>query len=132
MPYLKSVDSSWDKNALDHLSYAEFSHSRVRELLKIPNNPFTAKIISRTQGGSCNTVNICGTDFSGQDIRRIFGLKSANFDINVTKDTIFFTVRGYGHGVGMSQFGAKVMAEDGKTYEEILAHYYPGTYIVSL
>lgn len=138
LPYLKSVDSSWDTKGEDHLSYAEFSHSKVQEILhqfnanfQCNSTPFTAKIISRTQGGSCNTVNICGTDFSGQDIRRIFGLKSANFDIKVTENSLLFTVRGYGHGVGMSQFGAKVMAEEGKTYTEILAHYYPGTYIAT-
>ncbi len=138
LPYLKSVVSNWDTDGEDHLSYAEFSHDKARELLhqfntnfQINSTPFTAKIISKTQGGSCDTVNICGTDFSGQDIRRIFGLKSANFDINVTENAVLFTVRGYGHGVGMSQFGAKVLAENGKTYKEILAHYYPGTYIVS-
>lgn len=130
LPYLKSVESTWDTTDDEHLSYAEFSHSKVCELLKIPNNAFTAKIISRTQGGSCDTVRICGMDFSGQDIRRVFGLKSANFDINVTESSLLFTVRGYGHGVGMSQFGAKVMAESGKTYAEILAHYYQGTNLV--
>ncbi len=130
LPYLKSVESGWDTADDGHLSYAEFSHSKVCELLQIPSKVFTAKIVSRTQGGSCDTVSICGMDFSGQEIRRVFGLKSANFDIDVTENAVLFTVRGYGHGVGMSQFGAKAMAEMGKTYVEILAHYYPGTNLV--
>ncbi len=137
LPYLKSVDSGWDAADDDHLSYAEFPHNKARELLHqfdpdfpLHSVPFTAEILSRTQGGSCNLVNICGTDFSGQDVRHIFGLKSANFDINVNDSSLLFTVRGYGHGVGMSQFGAKVMAEMGKTYDEILAHYYQSTNLV--
>ena len=59
----------------------------------------------------------------------LLGLRSTDFDITINNDTVTFTTRGYGHGVGMSQYGANGMANSGKTYVEILKHYYPNTTI---
>ena len=81
----------------------------------------------RTEAGSVKGVMIGGREISGDKIRSAFSLRSANFDISFADNKFTFTVRGYGHGIGMSQYGAKGMADQGYTYEEILYHYYPGT-----
>ena len=64
-------------------------------------------------------------------MRSVFSLRSANFDVVYTEDKFVFTVRGYGHGVGMSQYGANYMAQQGSDYQEILAWYYPNTRLTS-
>ena len=69
---------------------------------------------------------------SGTEIRNIFGLKSAKFEIVIEDENIKFNVLGYGHGVGMSQTGADSMAKEGKGYEEIIKHYYTGVEIVNV
>ena len=66
---------------------------------------------------------------SGVEVRTILGLRSANFDITINGDEITFTVKGYGHGVGMSQTGADSMAKSGSNYEEIIKHFYSGVEI---
>ena len=65
--------------------------------------------------------------FSGTELRKLLGLRSTAFSVTATDAGITFETRGYGHRVGMSQYGADAMALDGSTYMEILAHYYPGT-----
>ena len=67
-----------------------------------------------------------GVSTSGNEMRTLFALRSTSFTISTTADTITFSVTGYGHGVGMSQYGANAMAKEGKTYEEILTWYYTG------
>ena len=64
---------------------------------------------------------------TGREIRDLFSLRSANFDVNIHDEKVEFFVRGYGHGVGMSQYGAQNMAKQGSDYKQILAWYYPGT-----
>lgn len=66
------------------------------------------------------------TTISGVKARQLFGLRSANFTIGFGADKMTFETIGYGHGVGMSQAGANAMGKDGKTYQEILLHYYTG------
>ena len=63
-------------------------------------------------------------------MRAAFSLRSADFDLLYTQNQFVFTVRGYGHGVGMSQYGAEYMAEQGSDYKQILSWYYPGTSLV--
>ena len=69
---------------------------------------------------------------AGDEIREVFSLRSANFDLIFSEDSFLFTGRGYGHGVGMSQYGANFMASQGAACEEILAWYYPGSKIERL
>lgn len=78
-------------------------------------------------GGRVETVVIGGLPISGADMRSLFGLRSAAFTLDYVDGAFLFTVTGYGHGVGMSQYGANVMANAGSGYADILAHYYPGT-----
>ncbi|MBQ1955405.1 MAG: stage II sporulation protein D [Clostridia bacterium] len=80
-----------------------------------------------SSGGYVEKVCIGGEWVSGNEIRNLCGLKSTCFTVEEGTELIRFLVHGYGHGVGMSQYGARAMAEEGKTAEEILLHYYPGT-----
>lgn len=77
--------------------------------------------------GRVDTVTVGGVHLTGAELRQLFSLRSAAFTVDCTDGAFRFTVTGSGHGVGMSQYGAEVMAEAGSTYAEILAHYYPGT-----
>lgn len=85
------------------------------------------KASTRSDAGGVITVQLGGVTVEGTDVREVFGLQSTNFTITTTDDSITFHTIGYGHGVGLSQYGAKYMAEQGADYSEILAHYYPGT-----
>ena len=76
-----------------------------------------------------NEITIAGTVYSGTLIRQMFSLRSSTFDMSITDKDVIFTVRGYGHGVGMSQYGANEMAKKGKTYDQILTYFYTGTKI---
>ena len=69
------------------------------------------------------------TNISGVEVRKIFELKSTNFEIIKNKNSIKFNVKGYGHGVGMSQTGADNLAQNGNTYEDIIKHFYSGVEI---
>ncbi len=77
--------------------------------------------------GRVATARIGGVDVTGAELRTLFSLRSTAFTLTYTDGAFLFTVTGYGHGVGMSQYGANVMAEEGTDYTAILAHYYPGT-----
>ena len=70
--------------------------------------------------------------YLGVEVRQIFSLKSANFEVKIENDKIIFSVVGYGHGVGMSQTGADSLAKQGKSYEEIIKHFYTGVEITDL
>lgn len=80
----------------------------------------------RDASGRVESVDIGGAQVPGTELRTLFQLRSTAFTLDYTAEGFLFTVTGYGHGVGMSQYGANVMAEDGADYEEILTHYYPG------
>ena len=86
--------------------------------------------LERDGSGRVESVEIGGESFTGQELREAFSLRSTAFTLDCTGEAFLFTVTGYGHGVGMSQYGANVMAEGGADYREILAHYYPGTELV--
>ena len=73
-----------------------------------------------------------GVTVKGMTMRALLGLNSTNFTVAIDGDTLTFTTTGYGHGVGLSQWGAKYAAEQGESYAEILAHYYPGTELARL
>lgn len=84
----------------------------------------------RGSSGRVRSIRVGGAEISGTAMRSMFSLRSTNFDVAYNGTSFVFTVRGYGHGVGMSQYGANVMAKTGANYAEILAHYYPGTELV--
>lgn len=129
--YLTSVDSSGDKLSPNYLSTAEFTADELKEKLSeyatlSGDGSGWIGEISRTETGTVLTAVIGGKSISGGNIRKALSLRSANFDVAFSSGKFTFTVRGYGHGIGMSQYGAHYLAMQGKNYKEILLHYYPG------
>ena len=90
------------------------------------SNADSIKILEFTEGTRVKTVRFGNHEISGVDARQIFGLRSTNFEIIRENDNIKFSVKGYGHGVGMSQTGADSMAKQGYTAEDIIKHFYTG------
>lgn len=134
LPYLRSVESEEDLSYPEFVSTAEFENNEARKLLGIVGNKSNGILnigkITRTDGGNVKNIEIEGREFKGTEIRKIFNLRSADFDVTQTENSVVFRVRGFGHGVGMSQFGANEMAKDGKKYTEILSHYYTNIQII--
>lgn len=90
------------------------------------------KITEYTEGNRVKNLKVGNLNLSGVEIRNIFGLRSANFKIDIQENNIKFAVIGYGHGVGMSQTGADSLAKQGKKYDEIIKHYYTGVEIKNM
>jgi stage II sporulation protein D len=105
----------------------------VYEDLSFPekyNEWFT--VSNRSSSGTVLSLSAGNTTISGAEFRELLSLRSANFEISYDGDGKFsVTTRGYGHGVGMSQYGANYMAENGSSYKEILNHYYPGAVLLT-
>ena len=127
--YLKSVESNWDKEVSP-----VFNSSKIINLtdfykkLNIPyNKNLNIEIEKRSNTGRILLIKINNKEFKGTDIYNILGLKSTDFTIELQGDTVEIKTKGYGHGVGMSQYGAEGMAKKGYNYKEILSHYYQGT-----
>ena len=137
-PYLKSVDSPYDKYAPKYASTLKITNKDFVSKLKstysdisisADNLSSQVKVISRSDGGAVNKIKLGNKELTGRDIRNILSLNSANFEIKFDSSSLDFVVKGYGHGVGMSQWGAQGMAEEGYKYYEILSHYYKDTII---
>lgn len=136
--YLKSVESEGDLLHPQAFEEMSFSNDDARNRLSAKDSrmgygdkALAVKVLSRTEGGSVEELEIDGCIFKGAEIRSLFGLKSANFTVSTTENEIIFKTAGFGHGVGMSQYGANYMAENGKNYTEILSHYYSNIQIVT-
>lgn len=134
VPYLVSVESPLDKLSPRYASSVTISLEDFKAKIKNAdsNADFDNYLISdihHTSGGMVESANIGGVLFSGTEIRNIFALNSASFNLDIIGDDVVFDVRGYGHGVGMSQYGANYMAESGSDYQSILKKYYTGAYI---
>lgn len=131
IPYLKSVNSEWDKTAPTYEQVVEFDlktlHSKFNNS-KLTKNDF--KILSRTEGQNVDEVLIGDTVYSGREVRELLGLRSSDFSFEFKDNKVFITTHGYGHGVGMSQYGANELAKMGKNYVEILQYYYQNVNII--
>lgn len=130
IPYLKSVESSWDKNSPKFYDKKVISIKDFESTLGVKldtSSGTVGKITELTPGKRVAKVDINGKQFTGRQIREELGLRSSDFTWEIKGDSVVIETKGFGHGVGMSQYGANFMAEDGKTYEEIIAHYYNGT-----
>ena len=99
--------------------------------VQVPDGGEIGKVVERTKGKRVGKVNINGKKISGKDIREKLGLMSTDFTWERKGNNIIINTRGYGHGVGMSQYGANGMAEEGKEYSEIVQYYYQGVEIVN-
>lgn len=130
VPYLQSVVSPGEEHAAHYtdtvtFSAADFSSKLGLELSGSPEEWFGA--VTYTNGGGIATMTIGGEAFSGTQLRKLLDLRSTAFTVTTQDDAISIQTRGYGHRVGMSQYGADAMAAAGSTYSEILAYYYRGT-----
>lgn len=131
LPYLKSVNSDGDKLAEKYLSELTLSGEELTEKLKsISTNQCEIEKcfsdIALTDSGYVKSITYRGKKVSGSEISKLLGLRSGNFEVSYADGTFTFKVKGYGHGVGMSQNGANCMAKQGSNYQEILMHYYSG------
>lgn len=135
LPYLVSVDSpEGEETVPNYYSTVTFTAAEAKEKLlaahpelKLSGTPdrwFGAAV--ENGSGRVETVSVGGTDIEGTELRRIFGLRSACFTVAADSESVTFRVTGYGHGVGMSQYGANQLAREGKTWQEILEWYYTG------
>ncbi|WP_240335219.1 stage II sporulation protein D [Paraliobacillus sediminis] len=130
LPYLKSVASPWDQDSPKFLDQKIIPINQVEEALGVTlSQASTAFNMIRTESNRVETVEIAGQTFTGRDIREALDLRSSDFDIEQKNDHLIFTTKGYGHGIGMSQYGANGMAKDGKNYQDIVTYYYQGTEI---
>lgn len=133
-PYLVSVDSPGDSESPKYKSEKEMSLEEFKKTASenIEGVDFSEELIgdiSRSEAGGILTISIGGVTVKGTRFRTIFGLRSTNVNITQNEDKIVFDVTGYGHGVGMSQYGANYLAAEGKNYTEILKTYYTGVEI---
>ncbi len=134
-PYLVSVKSPGDITAPEYETKITLSFDEFRERME-ENGAKTGDDITKwlgesdyTKAGTLKNITIGGKDFSGAKLREIFSLRSAAITLSMTKDGVTLLTRGYGHGVGLSQYGADYLANEGFTWQEILKHYYTGVEI---
>ncbi len=129
-PYLISVQSAGDKlspayNSEVIVSIEDFKNKITENGAKLSDEPSEwIKKVTNTETGMVKEIIIGDKSFKGTEMRNIFDLKSSTFAIKYDDENFIFTVCGYGHGVGMSQYGANYMAQQGLNYEQILEHYY--------
>lgn len=130
VPYLKAVESPGEEHAVHYSDTVEFSKKEFLDKLGLPltGNPKNwFGTAAYTSGGGVKTMVIGGKTFTGTELRSKLGLRSTAFTVTADSEKIVITTKGFGHRVGMSQYGADAMAMGGSKFEEILAHYYPGT-----
>ncbi len=134
IPYLRSVESPWDQSSPRFSAEKVVTVAEFQEKLGVtmPEDGSAGSIVERTDGGRVAKVVINGKELSGRDVRDKLGLDSSDFQWQRQGDQIAIQTRGWGHGVGMSQFGADGMAKEGKDYKAIVNHYYQGVKIQGL
>lgn len=129
-PYLKSVESPWDIESPKFQHQVAIPVEEFEEKLGVQlKDGQVGEIVARTPGNRVAKVKIGDKEWTGREIRDMFGLRSADFTWERAGDEIIITTKGYGHGIGMSQYGANGMAKEGKTYEEIIKYFYQGVEI---
>ena len=136
-PYLQVVETLGEENYSQYSSEVTISKEDLINKMKEKYSDFEIdyndanciSILEYTESGRVRTIKIGNKNLSGVEARSIFNLKSANFEVTIDGDNIKFTVKGYGHGIGMSQTGADSMANNGSNYEDIIHHFYIGVEI---
>lgn len=139
-PYLKSVETSGEDaysqyNSEVIITKDEFKNKilqKHRDFIIDYNAEDCIKILEYNESGRIKTIKVGNLNLSGVEVRTLLGLKSANFEVILDGENIKFIVKGYGHGVGMSQTGADSMAKSGSHYEDIIKHFYSDVEIVDM
>ena len=131
VPYLKSVDSFWDEQVSQSFIYE--TKIKLVEFYKMLNlnynNNLNIKILEKSKSNRITKLKINNTEFTGKEIYQKLKLRSTDFTISKIDDEVIIITKGYGHGVGMSQYGAQGMAVNGYSYKDILSHYYTNTHL---
>lgn len=138
IPYLRSVKVPWDNVSPRYEETVTMTVQQLEKKLKTKiaqpvaaGNSTWQKVLSRTAGQRVKEVKIGDKTFTGREVRTMLGLNSSHFTMNIENGKVKISTLGYGHGVGMSQWGANGMAKEGKTAEEIVAYFYKGVQIES-
>ena len=139
-PYLQAVETSGEDGYNQYYSEVTLSEEELTQKMTNNYSDFSInfenddeiRILEHTDSGRVKTIKIGNKNLSGVEARAIFSLKSANFEVKKENKNITFSVVGYGHGVGMSQTGADSLAKAGKSYDEIIKHFYTGVEITNL
>lgn len=120
-----SVKSSYELSLSNFEKTKTISKEDLSKIFNMSNINFTNKVFNNTH--HVKSIEVNNKKYSGIEIRKLLNLRSTDFDINETENSFIFTTRGYGHGVGMSQYGANEMAKQGYLYDQILSYYYQNT-----
>lgn len=138
LAYLVSVECRWDDYAPHYREEQRFNVAELGNrlgsdiaLAASANGSQVVTVVNRTESNRADLVRIGENNYAGSEVRAKLGLRSANFTVQTDESDIVFTTVGYGHGVGMCQYGAGGMARAGYSYRDILAHYYRGVKIGS-
>lgn len=140
-PYLVSVPVRWEEDSPRYQEEKEYLFTGLEKQLggeigvmsAMQNGKAAAvQIMARTESGRVERIRLGSKQFSGQELREKLGLKSTNFTVEVKADRIIFHTVGYGHGVGLSQYGANGMAKAGFDYQKIINYFYHGVELTNL
>ena len=128
LPYLRSVKSDWEKDISPVFEDSKtFTIQEFYEKLNLDSNfNFSIQVTKTTSTGRVKEIQINGKLFLASDVTKALGLRSSFFEITKNDNQIIIHTKGFGHGVGMSQYGAYGMAKNGSNYQEILKYYYQG------
>lgn len=131
LPYLKSVKSAWDEDTSSAFrSTSSMNINDFYEKIGLPySDNFSFKVLKRSSTNRIISLSINNREFTGKSLYNKLGLKSTDFSLKKEGNNIIISTVGYGHGVGMSQYGALGMAKEGYGYQDILKYYYSGTNI---
>ena len=127
VPYLQAVDSPGEEYAVHFTDTVTFSKGELETKLGVKLTGNWLGSITYTAGGGVDAIEIGGKTFTGKELRTLLGLRSTAFALEDRGEEILITTKGFGHRVGMSQYGADAMAQSGSTWQEILNYYDPGT-----
>ncbi|WP_307344219.1 stage II sporulation protein D [Metabacillus malikii] len=131
IPYLRSVESTWDEKSPKFHDQKVISINEFEKKLGVKINKSIGTIKELTPGKRVAKVEVGGKEFTGREIREKLELKSSDFTWEIKGNSVVIETKGFGHGVGMSQYGANFMAESGKSYTDIISHYYQNTEIAT-
>ncbi|MDY0404577.1 stage II sporulation protein D [Virgibacillus sp. 179-BFC.A HS] len=134
LPYLRSVKSPWDEKSPKFMDQKTMEVTDVGRALgvSLPANGAIPVEVSRTDGHRVKEIKMGKKTFSGKEVREKLDLRSSDFTMEQKDNYLIFTTKGFGHGIGMSQYGANGMAKEGKNYKEIVKYYYKGVKISTL
>lgn len=139
-PYLKSVETAGEEGYTQYNSEVQFTREQLLNKIKEKYQDCEIdyaqenciQILEYTTSGRVKTIKFGNKQIAGTEARTILGLKSTNFTFSINGENIIFSVKGYGHGVGMSQTGADALAKAGANYEEIIKHFYTNVEIIEV